>query len=1149
MNELDQKRIENFISKWLNSSGNEIANKDTFCLDLCTALGVEPPPPQGSISGDPYCLEKNVKMPQSTGEIKQGRIDFYKQGHFILEAKQGSNKSGGSTPKRGTTAYNKYMQKAFIQATAYAPHLPVKPPFLITCDIGSHFEIWTGFNSDYGGYGAGEKIKLEDLIKPENFDLFFDIFTNPQKRNPEKIRAKVTREVAAELAKLAAWLENQQHDPHEVANFLMRCIFTMFAEDVQLLKDNVFTKALAERWITNPGKFKPEIENLWQTMNTGGNFGFDAILRFNGSLFAQATAFDLPKPQLEILQAAANKDWSQVEPAIFGTLLERALDSQERSKLGAHYTPRSYVERLVRPVVLEPLRQEWLETEIIVDQLLKVEGDQLEPTAANKKKAADLMTEFLEKLRTIKILDPACGSGNFLYVTLDLLKNLETEVIRRIADITGQYQPSILIEEQVNPSQFLGIEVNPRAASIAELVIWIGYLQWYFKRFGNTSPPEPVLQKFNNIEYRDAVLAWEDKKPAIDPATKQPRTRWGGRKIQHPVTGEEVPDPSDQIPIFDYIKPRAATWPAADYIVSNPPFIGNARMRELLGDGYTETLRKIYQDVPDTVDYVMYWWHKSAELVRKGKVKRFGLITTNSISQVRQRKVIEFHQNQKNPIRLFFAIPDHPWTDEGAAVTIAMTAAELEDLEKVNIGQLGSVILEVEGNTPEDSAEKIEIQWQNVGLIFSNLQTGINITNTQTLQANDKLSSRGVMLFSSGFIVEEKDFPSIEPEILFTYINGRDLLQKSRNVKVVDLFGNNIAESQKNYPKAYQWLLERVKPERDANRDKSLRENWWLFGRPRTEIRPALKNLQRYIVTVETAKHRVFVFLNNDIIPDNMLIAIALEDAYFLGVLSSKIHVIWALAAGGNLGGNTPRYNKTRCFDPFPFPDATPNQKQKIRELGEKLDAHRKQVQTQHPDVTITGMYNLLEKLRAGETFTKADKAYNDKALVSILKQIHDELDTAVFEAYGWDANLTDNEILEKLVTLNAERAAEERNGLIRWLRPDYQAPNSVKTQLSITGLTDTEETTITPTEQKPFPKQPKEQLTAIRDLLRTNSGKWTLAQITAQFKITPKQKKTIATHLESLEWFNILVKLEENSITYWQYNQTGSNEHDLPKQ
>lgn len=294
------------------------------------------------------------------------------------------------------------------------------PPFLMVCDIGSHFDLWEGFSGDYGGYGARQRINLADLAQPEVFDRFVQIFTDPQALNPEKYRARVTREVAAELATLSRWLEQQGHDPQDTANFLMRCIFTMFAEDVELLKGEVFTKALRDRWIPHPETFQSEIEQLWRTMNTRGSFGFERVLRFNGSFFENATAIPLPKEQLEVLYAAAAKDWSQVEPAIFGTLLERALEKKERSRLGAHYTPRSYVERLVRPVVMEPLRQEWDEIEIELKRLLEPEPGKEEPTPAQRKKAAQEIEAFLKQLREIKILDPACGTGNFLYVALDL---------------------------------------------------------------------------------------------------------------------------------------------------------------------------------------------------------------------------------------------------------------------------------------------------------------------------------------------------------------------------------------------------------------------------------------------------------------------------------------------------------------------------------------------------------------------------------------------------------------------------------------------------------------------------------------------------------------------------------------------------------
>ncbi|WP_293154058.1 MULTISPECIES: type IIL restriction-modification enzyme MmeI [unclassified Microcoleus] len=297
------------------------------------------------------------------------------------------------------------------------------------------------------------------------------------------------------------------------------------------------------------------------------------------------------------------------------------------------------------------------------------------------------------------------------------------------------------------------------------------------------------------------------------------------------------------------------------------------------------------------------------------------------------------------------------------------------------------------------------------------------------------------------------------------------------------------------------------------------------------------------MATVETAKHRVFLFLSAEVIPDNKLIAIALDDAYFLGVMSSRIHVTWALATGGWLGiGNDPVYVKTKCFDPFPFPDATDTQKQTIRELGERLDSHRKRVQVTHPEVTITGMYNLLEKLRKAEPLDDKDKAFNQKALVSTLKQIHDELDTAVFAAYGWETTLTDDQILENLVTLNAQRAEEERNGLIRWLRPDYQAPGETYIQPSLAGIITETEIAITPSEQQPFPKTLKEQLSAIRDLFRTQSGEWTAAQVTAHFKGANRKQKVILDCLESLEDLGILLSHAENGMIFWHLAEVGSD-------
>ncbi|MGC9526557.1 MAG: DNA methyltransferase [Limnospira sp.] len=1171
MDEADRSQVRVFLEKWQDSEGNERANYQTFLGDLCVALGVDGPPPKGDVPGDPYCFDKDIKFYSEKAESTRF-ADFYKEGHFLLEAKQGSTTSGKGHGKRGTKTYQDAMQRAFNQARSYACNrtLEAMPPFLITCDIGSHFEIWEGFGGEYGSYGARQTIALKDLEKPEIFDRFVAIFTDPQSLNPEKYRARVTREVAGELAKLSRWLENQGHDPQETANFLMRCIFTMFAEDVGLLRGDLLTEALRDRWIEKPHTFKGEIENLWQTMNTGGNFGFERILRFNGSFFEDAKAFDLPKEQLEVLYAAADKDWSEVEPAIFGTLLERALDKKERSRLGAHYTPRSYVERLVRPVVMEPLRQQWDEVELELKRLLEPPKGKEEPTQAGRKKAEKEITDFLAELRRIKILDPACGTGNFLYVTFDLMKALEMEVLRRLEDVTGRSRDQLMLDiqqVQINPSQFLGIEINPRAAAIAELVIWIGYLQWQFRQRKGTGFVEPVLQAFGNIECRDAVLAYDGKEPDIDPKTGEVRTRWGGGMMTHPVTGEEVPDPGDRIPIYRYINPRLAEWPEADYIVSNPPFIGKLYMIERLGEGYVENLRRIYKnEIPDSSDFVMYWWKYAAHLAMIEKILRFGFVTTNSITQIFNRRVIQeslrkSREQQNSSIYICFAIPNHPWVDNEncAAVRIAMTAGTQGEQE--TIGKLEIVVSEESDKEQGEVYIKTE---KSLGIIQPDLSIGANVLGTNQLIANSKIAGMGMMLGNRGFLVTSDSSLQPHNEIIRRVINGNDVMKKSRNLRVIDFYGMSPEEARKAAPDAYQQILEKVKPKRDLNNRKSRRENWWIFSEVMPKTRQSIKGLKRYIVTSETAEYRVFLFVNFDFLPEHKLVVFGSEDAFLLGVLSGQIHVQWAVAAGGRRGkGNTPVYSKTKCFDCFPFPDPTPDQKQKIRELGERLDAHRKQVQANHPEITLTGMYNLLEKLRAGEPFTDKDRDYNNKALVSILKQIHDDLDRAVFEAYGWEDLIPlweqtqtqtapsdtrndpkeqlENQILERLVALNAERAAEERNGLIRWLRPEYQAPDEVQHQPTLEGIATPEEPVVEPVEQQKWPTKPKDQLAAVRDLLRTGKGDWTVQQIAAQFKgrNTSKKLDAITENLERLEWFGLVIHDKKDGITYWQFAES----------
>jgi hypothetical protein len=1115
--------VQDFIKRWKESGAAERANYQLFLSELADLLGVpRPQPAQADDEQNAYVFERAVIFNNGDGTTSTGRIDLYKRGCFVLEAKQGSDRTATGPSLfnseseavatygrhgrrgmavRGTSGWDVAMRAARGQAEQYVRALPLaeeNPPFIVVVDVGHSFELYSDFSRVGRTYlpfpdARSYRISLDDLARHEARERLRLIWTEPLTLDPSRRTARVTRRMAERLADLAHSLERSGHSPESVANFLMRAIFTMFAEDVKLLPANKWTELL-ESLHGEVEKFPAMVSSLWETMNSGGFSPImrEKLLRFNGGLFESFEALPINERQLDLLIAASKSDWGDVEPAIFGTLLERALDPLERHLRGAHFTPRAYVERLVMPTVVEPLRDEWgsvLTAAITLAQTGKL------------KEAAEEVKRFHRRLCSVRVLDPACGSGNFLYVTLEHLKRLEGEVLDALHGF-GEKQG--ILEDAgmtVDPHQLLGIEKNPRATAISDLVLWIGYLQWHFRTRGEANPPEPVIRKFHNIECRDAVLAYDAEEIATD-EFGHPITRWDGRSFKkHPVTKENVPDETARTPLLRYLNARRATWPEADFIVGNPPFIGNSRMRSALGDGYTETLRNVYGHIPESSDYVMYWWDRAAQLVRNGSIRRFGLIATNSLRQTFNRRVLENHMTGKEPVSLVFAVPDHPWVDsiDGADVRISMTVGEAGNLD----GVLGIVVSEVPG-----TSEAIEIEvLERRGKILPDLTIGANVAGAEPLKANERLSNRGVVLHGSGFIVTMDQatqlglgrIRGLEKHIRH-YRNGRDITSVSRNVMVIDLFGLTIDDVHTKYPEVYQWVYERVKPERDHNNRPSRRENWWIFGEPISTFRPALANLSRYIATVETSKHRFFVFLDQSILPDNKLVNIAVDDAYFLGVLSSRAHVAWALAAGSHLGvGNDPVYVKTACFEKFPFPNPDDSQKDRIRSLGEQLDAHRKRRRELHPKLTITDMYNTIEKLRVGESLSDRDKAINDDGLISTLKQIHDEMDAAVLEAYGWPVTLSDEELLSRLVQLNSERVEEERTGTVRWLRPEYQKPSE--------GIAAAFGTTVEVAAQGAkkagkavWPKTIPEQARAVRQALTSQNGAVSAKQLAKRF-------------------------------------------------
>lgn len=1086
-------RIEEFIARWQGKEGGaERANYALFLTELCDVLEVaRPDPASAAHEHNDYVFERAV-IRREGGELSaHKRIDLYRKNCFILEATQSRWRGGEkaiagqeemfeadlqkNAGRRGIERnWDILMRNARRQAEEYALMLPAEhdwPPFIIVCDVGHAFEIYADFNGkgrDYTQFPdrQGFRIYLEDLRRDEVRERLRLIWTDPAALDPTRKAAKATREVAERLAQVSKSLERRGYGADQVAQFLMRCLFTMFAEDVELLPKDGF-RGVLDKCRTDPGKFGPMVSQLWAAMNSGEwAFALEAkVKRFNGEFFRNPEVLLLTREEIGELQVAASKDWRNVEPAIFGSLLEGALDARERAKLGAHYTPRAYVERLVLPTIMEPLRADWALVSVTAEKLLG-EGQ--------NKAAIAAVREFHEQLCELKVLDPACGTGNFLYVAMDKIKQLEDEVLEALSALGGQ-EALALDRHRVDPHQFLGIEVNPRAAAIAELVLWIGFLQIHY-RSNRGHPEEPILRAFRNIECRDAVLVWD------------------GYPLPQVVDGRET-----------YPNPRRPDWPMAHFVMGNPPFVGGKDIRSRMGDGYAEALWAAHRKMNDSADFVMYWWDRAAELLTaKGtKLRRFGFVTTNSITQVFQRKVVERHRSGTRPISLVFAIRDHPWTKasrEAAAVRIAMTVAEAGTGE----GSLMEVTSEVGLDTDEPAVELREVR----GRINADLTVGDDLSVAVDLNANMGLGYRGMQLFGSGFIVTERQAtqlglgtrPGLNQHIR-SYRNGRDLASTPRHVMAIDLFGLRAEEVRERYPEVYQHVLGTVKPERDANNRESYRLNWWIFGEPRKELRPALEGLSCYIATVETSKHRTFQFLDGAILPDNMLVVAASDDAFHLGVLSSRVHTTWALRAGGWLGvGNDPRYSKSRCFDPFPFPDPDDLLKSKIADIAEKLDGHRKAVQAAHPDVTLTEMYNVLEKLRVGGELTAREEEVKAEALVLVLKDYHDELDAAVVRAYGWPHGLGDEEILGRLVALNRERAEEEARGQVRWLRPAYQIPRfGTAIQKAARGGLEL----VAPAEMgKPsFPSAERQRTSAIYASLAAASGPLSAADIAARFR------------------------------------------------
>jgi type II restriction/modification system DNA methylase subunit YeeA len=938
-----------FIKKWQSSELKERSGAQEHFLDLCRLLD-EPTPAEADPQGSWYMFEKEA----SKQDGKRGWADVYKRHHFAWEYK----------------GKNKNLDKAFEQLQRYKLE---NPPLLIVSDMDI-IRIYTNFT-----YMVQEvrQFNLEDLQEPRTLEILKWAFSDPEKLKPKKTRTAVTEEVAQEFATLAQKLREQGYAAPRVAHFISQLLFCLFADDAGLFEDGLqmltsILKAHVKRFRLLPTSV---IEELFQKMNEGGQFGLNFIDRFNGGLFEKIDVLPLDRDDTQLLFKVARQNWKDIEPSIFGTLFERGLDPDKRSQLGAHYTDPQSIMRLIEPVVLRPLRADWAKTKAEIEQILKDSKFK----KRIPKEARDLFHDFLQRLSQVRVLDPACGSGNFLYLVLKGLKDLEHQVNleaeQMAVGLGGQFST------HTGPHNVFGIEINPYAAELARVTVWIGHLQWMLAH-GLEIDKKPILQPLNQISNRDAIMTgkWNE-------------TRW-----------EKV-----------------------DFIVGNPPFLGDKRMINVLGEEYVSYLRLLYKGrIPGGADLVTYWFERARREMEKGNVKAVGLVSTNSIRGGANRKIL---QRIRETGVIFEAWSDEEWINDGAAVRVSLVCFAKQ-------------------------SDEIRLNDKPVNEIYADL-TDSDLTLAKLLVENKNIAFQGPVKVGkfniSGDLAREwLKLPKNvngrpNSDVLRPWANGRDVTRRYSDTWIID-FGVNMSEEEASYfEKPFEYVVNNVKPSRINLRMKKRREYWWLHGASAENMRNAIKPFSRFIITPRVSKYRLFAWMNSSILPDSATVAIARDDDTTFGILHSRFHELWSLGLCTWLGkGNDPRYTPSTTFETFPFPEGlSPNipaseyadneHAQAIAAAAKKLNEIREnwlnppewvkrepEIIAGYPDRILPIDDEAAQQLKK-RTLTNL---YNE--CPNWLDNLHKKLDEAVADAYGWSNDLSDAEILQKLLELNLMRAANE---------------------------------------------------------------------------------------------------------------------------
>jgi len=962
---------QDFIENWKAVELKERSASQSHFNDLCRLLEIEQPT-TADPKGEWFTFEKGASK-TSGGE---GWADVWRKDCFAWEYK----------------GKRKNLDAAFDQLLRYSVALD-HPPLLIVSDMDQILIHTNWTNTVQKVY----TITLDDLLDAGKRDILRSAFLDPKRLKPAKTRQVLTEDAAKKFSRIAQRLRDRGHDGHVVAHFVNRLVFCMFAEDVGLLPNKMFQRVL-EHSLSAPGEFQENAEMLFAAMASKdiGKVGLEKVEWFNGGLFDNDSALPLERADVDDLLDAARLDWSDIDPSILGTLFERGLDPAKRSQLGAHYTDRDKIMQIVDPVVVQPLLVEWGEVKTKIENLIDsapketenklLRGTELAARTRALKAAEAIQVGFLERLRAYRVLDPACGSGNFLYLSLLSLKDLEHRVNLEAEALGLPHAfPSI------GPECVKGIEINPYAAELARVSVWIGEIQW-MRRNGYEASKNPILRSLGTIQQCDAIVN------------------------------------SDR---------TAMIWPDAEVIVGNPPYLGAKLMKRKLGVQETEGIRALYDGrLPGFTDLVCYWFENARAMIEEGRTKRAGFVATNSI---RKNTNLPVMKRIKETTRIFDAWSEEKWTIEGAAVDVSLICfGQSEQPTKLD----GVIVDDI---NPDLTS--------GLNMTLANALTENAHGAFLGIQKSGPFDVPGETA-RKWMLEPANPNAKLNQTILRPYWNGDDVTGRPRDYWLINLpLGLSEAEASL-YVSPFNHVAttpdedgKTVKQLRAELGDRA-GPRWWEPHWPRPEMRSRIATLSRYIVTPETSQHRLFVWLHPPVLADKNLIVIPREDDTAFGILHSRFHEVWALRKGSDLQ-DRPRYTHTSTFATFPFPEGlSPNieaenyasdpraqaiaiaaaQLNKVREnwlYPANFVDHVPEVVTDHPDRILPKDESAAKELRK-RTLTNL---YNDRP--AWLDHAHRALDEAVAEAYGWGddwraGKLTDDEILARLFRLNQDRAAKQ---------------------------------------------------------------------------------------------------------------------------